>query len=476
MPQPGAPKLRMSPVDMAMFLLETDARPMNVGALAVLGPPPGFRGDLAGHLIRRMLRRPVGPPFNHRLRDGGRGMLPALEVDPGIDPAALLRRRRVPAPGDRAALFAAVCEIHAARFSRSGPLWEAWVLDGLPRGRVALYFKTHHGLIDGIGFMNVFLRCMDRSPRSRRARAVWEGLGPEVAGAAPAAASNPLPTLAGLANGVLGQGRAALGLAGLTARMLLRGAGADSGLAPPFVATPQVLKAGASPHRVLGHCVLPLPRVREVAARTDSKVNDVLLCLLDAAMHRYLADRGEAPDRPLVADMPVALSREAGTGNRLAILPLPLGRPGASHAARLEDVKRETRRVKGEVRTASGLALELYTTLVHAAAGAIESLGLGELPMLANTVISNPYGLTERVWFNGLPVELGLPVSVVPHHQSLNITATTYIDELNVTFMALREALPDVQRLADHTVDALAALDRETGRRPPRRAAAARRS
>ena len=32
---------RLSPADLAFFLLETPERPMNVGALLVLEPPPG---------------------------------------------------------------------------------------------------------------------------------------------------------------------------------------------------------------------------------------------------------------------------------------------------------------------------------------------------------------------------------------------------------------------------------------------------
>lgn len=464
---------QLSPVDLAMFLLETEQRPMNVGALAVLGPPPGFRGDLAARLMRSMLRRPVGPPFTHRLRNGGAGLVPALVVDDGIDAAGRLHRRRLESPGDRTTLFDAVCAIHSERLRRDGPLWEAYVFDGLPDGRIALYFKTHHGIIDGIGFMNVFLRCLDTSPRARRPRAIWEGLGPTrpQRTAERAVPARTAPPLADLARAVAAQGRAALELGGLFSRMLLRRQATDPGLALPFVATPPALKSSPTPNRVLGHCELPLERVRGVAARTESKVNDVLLAVLDGALHRYLESRGTPPDRPLVADMPVALSRDAGTGNRIAILPLPLGRPGVAPRQRLEDVKLETRRVKAEVGSTSGTALELYTTLVHAAAGAIESLGLGRLPMLANAVISNPYGITEPAWFNGLPVELGLPVSVVAHHQSLNITATTYVDRLNVTFLALREAIPDVQRLADLTVEALAELERDVAApaRPRRR-------
>ncbi len=120
----------------------------------------------------------------------------------------------------------------------------------------------------------------------------------------------------------------------------------------------------------------------------------------------------------------------------------------------------ETRQVKDEVRSIGADALFMYSIFEHAVASAIESLNLGELPMLANAVISNPAGLDEKVYFNGLPVELALPVSVVAHHQVLNITISNYADELHVTFIALKEAIPDVQRLADGTMRALVELQR----------------
>jgi hypothetical protein len=46
----------------------------------------------------------------------------------------------------------------------------------------------------------------------------------------------------------------------------------------------------------------------------------------------------------------------------------------------------------------------------------------------------------------------------------LNITITTYVDELHVTFIALQEAIPDLQRLADYTAAAAAELETDLAR------------
>jgi hypothetical protein len=244
----------------------------------------------------------------------------------------------------------------------------------------------------------------------------------------------------------------------------LRDIGAGAGLVTPFVSTPNVLKAAPSPHRALAHCALPLAGVRALARRGDAKINDVMLTLIDMAMHRYLDERGITPDKPLVADMPVALTDHGGTGNRITILQLPMGRPAVGPAQRLADVMRETAQVKRELREIDGGALTLYSIVQHSLASTIESLGLSELPMLANAVISNPAGFQRRVYFNGAEVELALPISVVAHHQVLNITITTYVDQLHVTFIALKEAIPDLQRLADYTAAAATDLEADLAR------------
>ncbi len=450
--------IRLNAMDQAFLLLETEHRPMNIGAVLILAPPAGLRGNLARHVVTSMLEVPVGPPFNHRLQIGPGGLGRGFAIDAEVDASSRVHSHVLPAPGDRTTLFDAVCRIHEQRLDRSEPLWQVHIFEGLPEGRVGLYFKAHHVLIDGIGFLHVFNRVVSRSSPGTKPQAIWEGYGREKPAPKVIRQENPLVRLVDTAVGTAGN---LLGAGTLAARMLMRGAGAGVGLPMPFIDTPDALKAAPSAHRVLGHCILDLPRVRNVAKLGGGTINDVLLTTLDIALTRYSAERDAAPDRPLIADMPIALSKDAGTGNRVAILQVPLGNPGRSPAERFRDVRAETIRIKEEIRATPDTVLELYTFLTHSVASAIESLQLTGLPMLANAVVSNPYGITEPVFYNRCPVEMAIPVSVVAHHQTVNITATTYIKGLNITFIATREALPDVQRVADYTVQALDELERE---------------
>jgi WS/DGAT/MGAT family acyltransferase len=445
---------RMTPMDRAFFLLESEQRPMNVGLLIVLRGRRPARGRPSDVLVRRMLRCPVGPPFNQRLAENLLPGWPELVEDDTIDPAQQLFRHELPAGSDVQAMFDRVCTLHSRRLDRCRPLWEMHVFDGLAGDRVGLYFKTHHGLLDGIGFIRVIMNSVSQSASTRRPQALWQGLPTDHRDAA------ARPARPGLLQAGLQAGRTARDLARLAWHLGRRDLGLGRGMATPFIGTPDVLRAPPSPNRVLGHCSLPLARVRAIARRSGAKINDVLLATLDVALNRYLAEHGKHIRRPLVADMPVALHDGPGAGNRITILQVPMGPPGATPAERLAAIVAETREVKAEVRAIGSDALFMYSIFEHALASAIESLNLGELPMLANAVISNPAGLTHKVHHSGLPVEMALPVSVVAHHQVLNITISNYADELHVTFIALREAVPDVQSLADATQRALAELQR----------------
>ena len=451
---------RLSPVDQAFFLLETHDRPMSIGLLVVLKPPPGTRGSFADRLVRTMLKCPPGPPFSYRVKPGPLPGLLALVEDEHMDPGRQVFRHKLPRGADLQSLFASICKIHPKRLRRDAPLWEAHFFTGFPGGRVALYFKTHHGLIDGIGFINALNTMVFESPRNNPPRAMWEGLRHYTPPAGKTSTRHGT-TLLQTANDTR---RTATDMLRLMWHQGLRDLGLGRGLAAPFVSTPNVLKAAPSPHRVLAHCKLPLARVRELARRGEAKINDVMLTLIDMAMHRYLGERGIKLDRPLVTDIPVALADHGGTGNRITILQAPMGRPGVSPAQRLADIVQETGQVKKEMRELDGGALTLYSIVQHSIASTIESLGLSELPMLANSVISNPAGFQKRLYFNGAEVELALPISVVAHHQVLNITITTYVDELHVTFIALQEAIPDLQRLADYTAAAADELEADLAR------------
>jgi hypothetical protein len=110
------------------------------------------------------------------------------------------------------------------------------------------------------------------------------------------------------------------------------------------------------------------------------------------------------------------------------------------------------------VRRTDASALITYTAAVHAIPALLETLRVPKAPMLANAVISNPFGMPYRAYLAGAELEMILPVSMLVPGQSLNITAVTYAEHLQIAFLGLEAQMPDIGELAEFTSEAFAEL------------------
>ena len=461
--------LSLSALDLAFFVLESRERMSNVGPLAILKPPPRTRspGAFADRLLRAMKKRPVGAPFNRMYRAPGLQGMPRLETAARIDLDAHCHRHTLPAPGSNKQLLEFVCRLHEKRLDRARPPWEFHVIDGLQGGRIALYGKVHHGIIDGRGFVEVCTRWFNADAADKDARAMWEGLPQRRSQAAPVAAAGR--TKSGLQAATQAAVQATKAVASLYAalsRQALASAGLKAGMPLPFFGTPSDLGGKPSVQRILAYCCLPLQDVKAYGKAHDASVNDVLLTLLDMALNRYLDAKGRSGKaRPLVADMPVALTGGGG-GNAIAILQFPLGAAVASPLERMAQIKQRTAEVKDHVKRTDATALITYTAAVHGIPALLETLGVRKAPTLANAVISNPFGLAQRCYLAGAELEMILPVSVLAPGQSLNITAVTYAEHFQIAFLGLEAEMPDIARLAELTTLAFAELTASVAAKP----------
>jgi diacylglycerol O-acyltransferase / wax synthase len=451
----------LSVIDLAMFLLETDERPFNIGPLAVLAPPSKGGKAFADKLVARMKRSEVGPPFNYRLHKPAVG-LPSLVIDDDADPATQLHRLTLDRPGSTTQLRELVCRLHEQRLDHSGLLWELYVIDGLEGGRVAVYGKVHHGIIDGRTFVEVVSSWFSKTAEARAVRAMWEGVPRrQRAGGRSGAAADTVSRILQIARGAATTGMA---LSRMLARQALSSAGYGDGLALPIIDVPDVFRGRVEARRSFAYCMLPLAAMKAYGKVHAATVNDVLLTVLDMAMARLLQELKVPATAPLIADMPIALA-DAHGGNQIAVLQFPLGRPQQSPRERLATIKRETGRVKEALRREAPGTAMLYTTLVHALPAVLERIGLKRSLNVANLMVSNPFGLAEERYLMGARAELLLPISVVPAGQLLNVTAVTLGDRVQIAFLAMPKAVPHVDKLADYTVAAFAELTREPAQR-----------
>src|SRR3954465_4705799 len=91
------------------------------------------------------------PPLRWRLVPVPLGLdLPYWVDDPDFDLEFHIRESAVPPPGDERKVAEPVARIFARPIDRAHPLWELYLIHGLPGGRVALLNKVHHAAVDGV--------------------------------------------------------------------------------------------------------------------------------------------------------------------------------------------------------------------------------------------------------------------------------------------------------------------------------------
>ncbi len=362
-------------------------------------------------------------------------------------------------------LLKEVCALHETLLDRSGLLWQFYVIDGLADGRVALYGKVHHGIIDGKTFVKAITQWMSDDPKEKEVRAMWDGVPrPGARAEERAGLVQRLMAAGGQAADTL---RSAAGLYGMLAEQGLRSAGLGDGLPLPYLKVSSAFDGPLSAKRSYAFCSLPLAEIKAIGKVQGATVNDLLMTVLDMALHRYMAERRVSLKAPLLADMPVALSGGAKGGNQIAVLQVPLGGTDASPVERLAAIRAETGRVKASMKKRSSGALMLYSTLVHALPLLIEGVSVKAAPRLANLMVSNPFGFEGQQYLMGAAVELALPLSVLAAGYKLNVTAVTVGEQLQIGFLAMPEAVPHIDKLARCTEKAFEEMKAALGQSAP---------
>ena len=233
------------------------------------------------------------------------------------------------------------------------------MIDGLEDGKVALYGKMHHGVIDGRTFVKVVSNWLALSPTDRTVRAMWEGLPKRESASAERASAADL--LRGGLDKAVGTATTVASLYRMLAGQALgRVAREGKTMMVPFTRIPKVLRGRSSTERCFAYCTLPIDQMKALGKMHGTSLNDLLLLTLDVALDRYLQELGTRPDKPLVTAMPVALSGATG-GNQIAIC-ISAGAPGQGAAGWLVDIRAAPRPSKTCEREASETVMP-YTTL-----------------------------------------------------------------------------------------------------------------
>ena len=418
---------------------------MHVGWAAVFDPPedgprPGFE-ELAEFIAARLSR---APRYRQMLRTVPFGINAPVWVD---DPDFDLSRHLVRA--EEGELSEVVDACMSEPLPRNRPLWQMWI-GPLPDGRIALVGKAHHCMVDGIAAVQLASLLLDPTP---------DAPSPEPDEWRPEPGPGRVELLV---RGAVEVARDQLTLASIPARVVaspqkvaeILGRGQRALEAVADSARPARIVAALNPEissaRHLGYLSRPIDDLLFIKRRLGVTLNDVVLAVATSGVRGFLGDRGDRPvDVKAMVPVNVRTDEEGDSlGNRISFMFIDLPCEEPDPIRRVRDLHAETDDRKRRHTPEGGddvLGLLAFTPppLQRLFAGLIAS------PRAFNLVVSNIPGPREDTYMRGCRLKEVYPVVPLADRHALSIGFTTVADRAGFGLYADREALPDVDHLAE---------------------------
>jgi WS/DGAT/MGAT family acyltransferase len=326
-----------------------------------------------------------------------------------------------------------------------------WFLPGLPGRKVGVYARLHHTLADGLAGMATIATFLDPDPDTA---------------SEPPPAWDPAPTPTSFELFIDNLRRRARAAGGVLAA-LFHPVRTGRKMREAWPAMREIFGQGevaaTSLDRVVGagRCVSvcrgTLDTVKHIAHGADATVNDVLLAAIAGGLRELLTSRGEPVEEVTIrATVPVTLRQgdlSGATGNRIALMMVPLPIGVAAPADRLGRIAAETARRKKQARPSLGV-------LPHR--GRLGRFMLKKIrEQRLNLTTADLIGPALPLYLAGSRVLEVFPLLPLIGTVSLGVGAMSYAGQFNITAVADADAYPDLEvfmRGMRHDLDRLASL------------------
>jgi len=451
---------RLSAVDAAFLHQEAAATHMHIGGIAGFeGPAPLF-GDLLEHVRSRLH---LVPRYRQKLAVPPAGLGRQRWIDdPSFNLEYHVRHTALPEPGDDERLTVLGARVFSQRLDRTKPLWELWVVEGLPYRRWALISKTHHALVDGVSGVDLMTMLFDLDPEGREVDEpeAWqprpepstaELTATSLVGAAAHAFTLPVRALAGAADPRRSAAVARQVAAGL-GEVLKAGAS-------PAPATP--LNVPIGPHRRLAHVATRLGDFKLVKDALGGTVNDAVLAVVAGALRRWLHSRGlRTEGLELQACVPVstrAPGDSGAAGNQITQIVVPLPVSIADPVERLAAVRDAMEGIKA---SKQALGAEIIASAQDFAPPTVlaQASRLNFSSRFYNLLVTNIPGPQMPLYVLGRRMEGMFPIAFLGGDRALAIAAMSYDGSMDFGLIADLDALTDLDVIAEGLTQSLAEL------------------
>ena len=454
----------MSPVD-AMFLHSEDGNThMHIGSCSIfVGPAPSI--DEFTALIESKL--PLLSRYRQKVRfvpaDLGH---PVWVDDPHFNLTYHVRHSALPSPGAEQDLENLMGRLMSQELDRHRPLWEVWMIEGLPANRWAVISKVHHCMVDGVSGTDLMTLLLDADPSAEiGAIEPWKPA-PEPSDLRLALEAmtrqviDPVRQLLAWQSAGVGPDQAWNSFSRVAAGMRSFGNLVTSPGRPVSV------EGAIGPHRrwAAGRCTLD--DVKTIRTAFGGSVNDVVLAVISGAFRTVLIERGDPVDDLVLRSLVPVSVRHADdhTWNNqvsLIIADLPVGI--ADPLERLEAVHRQMSELKASHQVAAGQAVistAVFVPPVLLALGARAAMNLlrRSPQRTVNTVTTNVPGPRLPLYALGREMVEYLPFVPLSEGVRIGVAILSYNGQLAFGVTGDFDTAPDVHFMAEQIEAELLAL------------------
>ena len=462
----------IDPTSAGFLLAENRNMPMHVGGLQLFKKPEGAGRNYLREMFENMSEvEEISPLFlKHPYRSVRTGAQLVWKPDEQFDIEHHVRHSALPKPGRVRELLDLCSRLHSTRLAWERPLWEAHLIEGLRDGRVAMYTKTHHALVDGVSAMRLLASVLSTDPDRRDMPPPWgrhaqartprpddvrdKGLG-----------DVPMQAL----RSAMGITAEAAGMPGALVKTITKGLRNETS-ALSLYAPRTILNQSITGSRRFAAQDWPVERLRAIGKATGTTINDVVMAMCSGAMRTYLLELDALPEAPLVAMVPVGLNAKqsqvasAEGGNAVGAVMVQLATDLDDPARRLGAIHRSMKDGKEALSSMTPVQILAMSAIGQAPAILTPMLRMqGIVRPPYNLIISNVPGPRTTHYWNGAQLLGTYPLSIPINGMALNITCTSYDGNMAFGLTGCRRTVPHLQRLLTYLDDEVSALEKAAG-------------
>lgn len=449
---------------------------MHVGSVLVFEGSmnfDAFRETMASrvHLVPRLRQRLVMVPF-------GIGK-PYWVEDPAFNLDMHLQHVALPGAGNWKELRRLAARIFSTPLDRTRPLWEMTFVEGLdeipqvPPGSVAVINKVHHAAIDGVSGADMMGILLDVTKEPRKFSPPPPRTVPPI--------PNEIEVLAHTAQKIMRKPSEIKRVAGEIRDALKSAAKVqEKGVEAP----PVPMSAPSTPfnHTITGQriwntALLELDRVKAIRKVNGCTLNDVVLAICSGALRRYLDEKGQLPDKPLIAMVPVSTrgdDEHGNMGNKVSAMMLDIATNVADPVERLDLIKEHSQGGKAfEQAGATRAFVDLWEFIPFGLATRMTQLysrfRVADMHNpIFNCVITNVPGPQMDMYMAGHKLLATMGMAPLVDGMGLLITVLSYNGVLSISPTSSPSVMPDMDdftrflREAANELEAAVIPDRES--------------